>query len=147
MCKDKKIFFAHSMHDYGTEKEKLWLENIRKYHHNADIISSNVISDQIDNNDRIKGLKYVEEKYFFPIIDESDIVIAAPSWEMKRFTIGVVIEMKYAISKNKKIQIIEDDQIKEAYDIRKCEDTIAYHIPGEEPVKIKDLIEIKGFTF
>lgn len=147
MGENMKIFFAHSVYDYGTDKEALWLDNIKGYCPNAEIINSRDISDIINHDDRKYGLKYVEEKYFFPIIDNCDMVIATSSWNMKRFTIGVVVEMKYAISKNKKIKIIEDDQIKEMDDMRKYEDTIVFQIPGEGPVRMKDLIENKGFIF
>lgn len=60
-----KIFFAHSVYDYGTRQEKLWLDDIREYHPTGEIISANVINDKIDNEDRDKGMKYVEEKYYF----------------------------------------------------------------------------------
>lgn len=141
------IFFAHSMRDYGTDKEIIWLDNISKYYPGAEIINSRDISDTINNDDRKYGLKYVEEKYFFPIIDSCDILIATSSWVMKRFTIGVVVEMKYAKSKNKKIRIIENDKIMEVGNIGKYEDIVDYHIPGEDPVRMKDTIKRKGFIF
>lgn len=142
-----KIFFAHSMRDYGTDKEMLWLDNVSKFYPGAEIINSRDISNIINDNDRMRGLKYVEKKYFFPIIDNCDMIIAAPSWVMKRFTIGVVVEMKYAVSKSKKIKIIENDQIREMDNIGKYEDMIEYHIPGEDPVRMKDTIKRKGFIF
>lgn len=144
-----KIFFAHSVYDYGTEKEMLWLNNIKECYPGHEIISANVINDEISDNDRDKGLKYVEEIYFFPIIDGSDMVIATSSWNAKRFTMGVVIEMKYAISKGKMVKIIENDKIRDIdiIDMKKCEDIVVYHIPGEDPVTMKDLIQSKGFIF
>jgi len=144
-----KIFFAHSVYDYGTEQEKIWLDNIREYYPGGEIISSSTINDKIDNNDRYKGMRHVEEKYFFPLIDNSDVVIIVPSQNVKRFTIGAVIEMKYAFSKDKKIQIIENGKIRDIdeSDKRKCEDTVAFHIPGEDPVRMIDLIKDKGFNF
>lgn len=142
-----KIFFLHAKSDYKTKQEKLWLDNIRKYYPEADIINSSDINDKIDNNDRSKGMKHIEEKYFFPMIDISDIIIVAPSWKSKRFTKGVVVEMKYADSKGKKIKMIKDECIEEIEDIGKYENDIVYHIPGEEPIRIKDWIKSKGFTF
>ncbi len=142
-----KIFFAHSMCDYGSEKEMSWLVFLNKYYPEAEIINSRDISDTINDEDRKCGLKYVEEKYFFPIIDDCDLVIATSSWGMKRFTIGVIIEMKYAIAKNKKVKIIENDQIMEMSNIEKYENIVAFCVPGEDPVRMKELIESKGFTF
>ncbi len=142
-----KIFFAHSMRDYNTDKELSWLDYINGCYPNAEIINSRDISNTINSNDRKYGLKYMEEKYFFPIIDNCDMVIATSSWTTKKFTIGVVVEMKYAMSKNKKIRIIENDQIREMGNIEEYEDTVEYHIPGEDPVRMKDTIKRKGFIF
>ena len=144
---EMKIFFAHSIIDYGTDKELSWLVYLNKCYPNAEIINSRDISDTINGEDRKYGLKYMEEKYFFPIIDNCDMVIATSSWNMKRFTIGVVIEMKYAITKNKKVKIIENDQIMEMGNIEKYENIVAFCVPGEEPVRMKELIESKGFIF
>lgn len=142
-----KIFFTHSMYDYGSDKEMSWLVYLNKFYPGAEIINSRDISDTINDGDRKCGLKYVEEKYFFPLIDNCDLVIAASSWGLKRFTIGVVIEMKYAIMKNKKVKIIENDQIMEMDNIEKYENVVAFCIPGEEPVIMKELMKSKGFTF
>jgi hypothetical protein len=142
-----KIFFAHSMIDYGSDEEIKWLDNISKCYPGVEIINSRDVSDTINNDDRKHGLKYVEEKYFFPIIDNCDMVIATSSWIRKKFTIGVVVEMKYAMSKNKKIRIIENYEIIEVDNIEKYEDAVEYHIPGEDPVRMKDTIKRKGFVF
>jgi len=144
---EMKIFFAHSIIDYGTDKELSWLVYLNKCYPNAEIINSRDISDTINGEDRKYGLKYMEEKYFFPIIDNCDMVIATSSWNMKRFTIGVVIEMKYAITKNKKVKIIENDQIMEMGNIEKYENIVTFCVPGEDPVRMKELIESKGFIF
>lgn len=146
---EMKIFFLHSRRDYKTEQEKLWLDIIRKYYPEDDIINSSDINDKIEDGDRIKGMKYIEEKYFFPIIDCCDIMIVAPSWGLGRFTVGVVVEMKYARLKGKKVCMIEGGEIKEIdrNDIGKYENDIVYHIPGEEPARIKDLMKSKGFIF
>lgn len=144
-----KIFFAHSVYDYDTEIEILWLDNIKECYPGCEIISANIINNNINDDDREKGLKYVEEKYFFPIIDKSNIVIAASSWKMKRFTVGVVIEMKYAMLMGKIVKIIENDKIRDVdiVDMKNYENIIVYHIPGEDPVTMKELIRHKGFNF
>lgn len=153
-----KIFFLHSRQDYKTEQEKLWLDNIRKHYPDALIINSSDVNDKIEDSDKIKGMKYIEEKYFFPIIDVSDIMIVTPRNESgrigserigsRRFTVGVVVEMKYAWLKGKKIKIIEGE-IKEIdkRDIEKYENDIVYEVPGDEPVRIKDLMRSKGFSY
>lgn len=52
-------------------------------------------------------------------------------------------------SKDKRIQIAESGEIRDIdeSDIRICEDTVAFHIPGEDPVKMIDVIKNKGFNF
>lgn len=147
MVMKMKIFFLHSKRDYKTEQEKLWIDIIRKCYPEANIINSSDINDKIDDNDRVNGMKHIEEKYFFPIIDISDIIIVVPSFDLKRFTIGVVVEMKYAMLKGKTIKLIDGQHIKEIDNIEKYEKDVAYHIPGEEPIIIGDLIKFKGFKF
>ena len=46
-----------------------------------------------------------------------------------------------------KIYIIENDQIMEMGNIEKYENIVAFCVPGEEPVRMKELIESKGFIF
>lgn len=144
---EMKIFFAHSVYDYGSDIEMSWLNHLNKFYPDAEIINSRDISNRIDDQDRKYGLKYIEEKYFFPIIDDCDLVIATSSFIMKRFTIGVIIEMKYAIAKNKKVKIIENDQIVEMSNIENYENVVAFCLQGEEPVRMKDLMKSKGFIF
>lgn len=138
-----KIFFAHSMSDYDTPYEEQLLTYINKNFYECEIINPRDINNDINIEDRKKGLRYNEEKHFFPIIDSSDIVIAAPRCNNEKgwqFTIGVVIEIEYALSKNKKVIGIIDGQVVDinCSDVDKYYNNIVWQIPGEDPVTMRD---------
>lgn len=120
MDSSKWVYFARSMKDYGTAYEKQWIDNI-----SDNVIDISEAIKQIRKEDKYKvygeDLYTVELKYFFPLIDKCDYVVAAPAWNHLRrgkFTAGVVIEIQYALSIGKKVfgivngtmkQITEDD--------------------------------------
>jgi len=58
----------------------------------------------------------LERKFFFPLIDDCDCVIAAPAWNHHRrgmFTDGVIIEIKYALSIGKKVFGVVNGEMKQ----------------------------------
>lgn len=147
----KLVFFARAMQDYGTEYEQTWIENI-----DANIISFNEVNELISKENKYKvygkDLYEVERKYFFPLIDKSDYVVAAPAWNHTRkgqFTKGVIIEIEYALSIGKKVfgivngimKIITEEDIRKIKGDEK-DDDIMFQVPGEEPVTRKELMEM-----
>lgn len=51
-------------------------------------------------------LYFYEKKYFFPLIEKSDFVVAAEAWNHPRrgkYTAKVIVEIEYALSNGKKV--------------------------------------------
>lgn len=110
ILEEKLVFFARAMQDYGTDYEQTWVENINEAFEQCKIVDFEEVKKRISNVDKYKiygkELYEFELKYFFPLIDQSDYVVAAPAWNHIRkgkYTAGVIIEIEYAISVGKKV--------------------------------------------
>ncbi len=111
------IFFAHCISDYGSEYERLCIEKIKSDYPDSIIINpADIIKglSEEDKNNLKKNLKknsanfwVIEQKYFYPEIDRSNIMIVARCWNDRswrgRYTPGVIAEIKYAKKMGKKI--------------------------------------------
>lgn len=113
-----KIFFARSESDYGSTYETWWIDEIMNVWPNCEILRLPILSEE---DKVLKSVCDIERDYFFPLIDESDIVIVAPLWNDKSdgrkrrgsLTLGVFLETWYGIKKGKKvIGIINGDMKK-----------------------------------
>lgn len=144
------VFFARAMQDYGTDYEQTWIENIEA--DSCSIIDFSKVNELINNDDKYKvygkDLYEVERKYFFPLIDQCNYVVAAPAMRRGQFTAGVIIEIEYALSIGKKVFGIVDGIMKQITieDLRKMDDDIIVPamVPGEAPLTRKDLREMKS---
>ena len=121
------IFFAKSIQDHDTGNYiRKWKEKIAEAFPNSSIIDVSEVEKQIVEDGRMVGtVEYVggsykygkewiswedlyglERKYYFPIIDRCDFVIAAEAWNHPRrgkYTTKVIVEMEYALLKGKKV--------------------------------------------
>lgn len=114
--KEKTIFFAMAIQDGGKFGEK-WKEKIIDNFGPCEVIDLNAVYKQIlydDNGVPFYGgewrgwefLYQYEKKYFFPLIDECDFVVSAEAWNHARrgkYTAKVIVEMEYALLKEKKV--------------------------------------------
>lgn len=105
----KKIYFVHSMCDYGTEYEKACLVRLLEDFPGAKIINpASIKAPKIDEN---KGFEEAVRdnlvKYYFPYIEDSDLIVAAPAWNHSRlrgqYTLGAKMEIEYAKSIGKRV--------------------------------------------
>lgn len=122
------IFLAKAIQDGRTIERAglytdIWVEKIKKYFDESEngvhIFDLKDVSTQIYEDE--KGLSYKiydgewrgwdelyksEKKYFFPLIEKSDIIIAAEAWNHPRrgkFTAKVIVEIEYALELGKKV--------------------------------------------
>lgn len=114
--KEKTIFFAMAIQDGGKFGEK-WKEKIIDTFSDSNIIDLSGVYKQIlhdDNGVPFYGgewrgwevLYQYEKKYFFPLIDQCDFVVAAEAWNHARrgkYTAKVIVEMGYALGVGKKV--------------------------------------------
>lgn len=124
-------------HNYIDNKIEYIEDNFPEY---AIIVTAIDINDMIKKEDKNKGLRYIEENYFFPVIIGSDVVIGLNNSITNQFTFGAVIEMEYGIFNNKKVYEYDSTGLTELTkdDIGKHYTDVCWTIPGEEPVRIKD---------
>lgn len=143
-----RIFFALSMVNYDKPFERQNLEKIKNIHGDSyEIISASEINKRILDSDKKKGFRYIEENYFFKEIDKSDIVIGTYNAISRQFTIGVIVEMEYALMKGKRVfemdlyNVYRSENLLELSiesGIGRHYSDIAYKIPDIEVVRIKD---------
>lgn len=105
-----KIFFSRSYVDYNTKYEEQCINKIKRSFQNCSVINFKEIKTKIYNG---KLLLELEKKYFFPLIESSDIVITAKTKNSKyqklnnRYSKGVLLEIEYAKKINKQVTDIE----------------------------------------
>lgn len=114
MNKPVKIYFAHAIVDYDSEYEDLCIKTINKFYKNCTINNPKEMNMVIEKElPEITKFKL----YFFPAIDECDIVIAAPAFnhptKKGRFPSGTIKEMMYALKINKPVIALINDELKE----------------------------------
>jgi hypothetical protein len=115
------IYFAHSYVDYDTDYEQFCIDKIKKWCDNNHIYPYHIfnpkdvyISEVIHKKSfkRYGEFKHYEykilKKYFYPLIDESDIVIVAKKNGKNDYSSGVKKEIEYAESINKQVICIEE---------------------------------------
>jgi hypothetical protein len=113
-----KIFLAKAVQDDVRGNYLImWKEKIKDTFSNSNIVDLIEVEKQIvkdDNGMPFYGVEWrgwkvlyqYEKKYFFPIIDDCDFLIAAESWSHPRrgkYTARVIIEMEYALEIGKKV--------------------------------------------
>lgn len=159
-----RTFFGLSMADYGKPFEKKNLGIIENNLGELDILSASEINKRITEEDKKKGFRFIEENYFFKEIDNSDIVIGTYNARSRQFTIGVIVEMEYALMQGKRVYELDlygleggdnDSDFEEfanGFNIKKENlieldiqsgigrhySDIVYRIPGLETIRIKD---------
>jgi hypothetical protein len=138
MSKEKTIFFAKAVQD-GGNYTKVWIEKIINNFPDYSIVNVSEVEKQIIEDEKILSFKifggewidwenlyFFEKKYYFPLIDSCDIVIATEAWNHPRrgkYTTKVIVEMEYGLGIGKKVfginienwvirEITKDDLIK-----------------------------------
>ena len=118
------IFFGHSKEDYGSIYEEEMLKRLLEWYPkykgfeiiNPADIYENIKQTREGAEDLKKGFWFIENKYYFPWIDKSDLVIVAKCWNDRsyrgRYTPGVLAEIEYAKKKGKKILEFGDEDEK-----------------------------------
>jgi len=103
------IFFARSKPDLRTLYESSWIDNIKEAWPNGEIIPFPEIDHEDLEIERKLGILYIERKYFFPLIDDCDIMVCAPAWnkvtreKRGKYTLGVRLEIEYGLELGKKV--------------------------------------------
>ncbi len=148
-----KIFFARFQTDFGSEYEKTWIDIINETWPGCEIIKF-PHREEIDNwisNNRIKNpiwewsIWKEEERFFFPLIDSCDILVAAPIWgggnrkNTGKFSLLVDLEIKYALNKGKRVIGLINNEMR---DIKK-EDLEVRGISGNFEI-IRNILKGKG---
>ena len=95
-----KIYFAHSYSDYGTKYEEKYIEKIDNWCKENNIESYWLINPKDIHVERGKAdildLKGDIKRYFYPVIDECDIIIVLGESRKGIYTICVRAEIEYA---------------------------------------------------
>lgn len=119
--KAKTIFFSRALQESGKYTD-VWTKKIEDNYSDSSIIDLTDVYKQLwaDIADT-KGLGFPilgggwkgweelynsEKKYFFPLIDKSDFVVAAEAFSHPRrgkYTVNVIAEMEYALLNGKKV--------------------------------------------
>lgn len=116
-----KIFFGRSYLDYNSQYESDWIKGIKDTWPDSDIIEFPIIEEADRHKIFGKKLRYIEEKYFFPLIRECYLMVCIPLWNYNKenirtkrgkYTEGVRMEIEYGLSLDKKTFGIVEGELK-----------------------------------
>jgi hypothetical protein len=135
MSEERTIFFAKSIQDNDRGNYiRTWKEKIMDTFPNSSIMDVSEVEKRIIEDGRnvgnVDSYKYggewrswedlyeLEKKYYFPLIDKCDFVVAAEAWDHPRrgkYVCKTIVDMEYALGIGKKVFgiNIEDWAIKE----------------------------------
>lgn len=104
--KEIKMYLAHSKGDYGNDYivdiTKITVDKFKKFGIKCNILDPSKI--QVKESEKTSEEYFkVMLKYFYPMINESDIVLAIADSKTDTLSSGVMTEVKYAKSINKEI--------------------------------------------
>uniref|UniRef100_A0A6M3M8R2 Uncharacterized protein n=1 Tax=viral metagenome TaxID=1070528 RepID=A0A6M3M8R2_9ZZZZ len=120
-----KVFFGRSYLDYNSQYEIEWIKGIKDAWPDSEIIEFPIIEE--GDKHKIYGakLREIEEKYFFPLIRECDLLVCVPLWNINysiskgslrtkrgQYTEGVRMEIEYGLNLGKKTFGIVEGELK-----------------------------------
>lgn len=116
-----KIFFGRSLLDYNSQYDVEWIKGIKDAWPDSEIIEFPIIEE--GDKHKIYGtkLREIEEKYFFPLIRECDLLVCVPLWNYDKenmrtkrgkYTEGVRMEIEYGLNLGKKTFGIVEGELK-----------------------------------
>ncbi len=109
----KKIFFARAISDYNSNYENEWIKIIKELFNDCEIIQFPDIKEECKID--LERLKNIERDYFFPLIDTCDVFMCVPEKHGKYYTKGVTIEMEYALSVNKRVIGVVNNELRDIF--------------------------------
>lgn len=103
-----KIYFGHPKGTYNTEYELNCLEKIKELYPGCEIINPRDIDIEEEDKNPKGYADFMKqmEKYYFPAIDDCDIVMVAKT-KSGKISPGVQKEIPYASGKGKKIEYLD----------------------------------------
>ena len=96
------IYLSHSVKDYNTAYETILEDKVKEMFLGCNIINpKNVVvqpEDRIQLSGTYNGYIIMMKKYYYPIIDTVNTLVAAKSYNINRnkYSHGVQLEMEYA---------------------------------------------------
>lgn len=113
-----KLYFTHSLSDYGTQAERFMLDRILETFSGCDLVNPAGLDKEIDEDIYLSIDEYMQP--FYTIIDECDVLVFMPISKAGKLGIAAFLEVRHAETNKLPVYVYNGTFFTARYRIDEC---------------------------